>query len=533
MTTRPARLSLLGTIATLAAAGSLCAQSYTLTEYVDTSAQVPGIAGNVTFTFFDTETPSFENGLLCFEGRYNDPSLGYTEGVFTVDAQGQIVAIVRSTDLTSNGTAYGSVSEELLSDGSVSWVSSGAGAYLRSASGGAIVPILENGTVLPGPGQFVQSIRDCARDGDDVLLRCEDGAGDLILCRRDLGTGALTIYSQVGSPSPFPGANATMIDSFSEPMVRGGQFTARGIDTNGTRGLLTDFGSGIVGPVNTTVTSPNGLGTFSSFDESSIDSDKVVWQGRTSNASGFGIYLYDHGTGTFQTIADETVSRPGGGVFAGCFDPSLSVVDGVTTVVFQHDDGVWASINGTLVPVARPGETLAGRVVQSAVHRVAYGAAGTSTAVRVQFTDGSIGLFAAELDGCPSTREVFGSGLPGAQGEPSLEGPLTSSAALLDNDLFIEFDNVDASTNLAVLALGTGTTQLPFADLTLFVSSAQLLPVPMTNGNGAYVLTIPASPVFCNFALVAQGFPLDPTSTSTSGLLLTQTKAVRWTVGTF
>jgi len=404
------RLILMVTVsATLLVDASAQAPIYKLTRYVDGGSQVPGAEAGVVFTGFEHEGPSLQNGVLAFCGYFDDPGTGATEGIFTVDASGTVTPVVFNTDPAPGGGVFQTVTDELFNGSQVAWrVFPNDAIYTRNADGsGPFSTIVDTRTAIPGTTAFFEDIYGFGTDGDRVLF---DGYGTEKGTRRywggiyskNLVTDTVSVYADRGTASPFPGAAATLV-RFGEPMARDGRVTCWATDSNRTPGLLTDFGAGLVGPVNNTVQSPSGLGNFSWFDESSIDGDRVVFQARTSVNQKWGVYMYDHSTGTFTAIADETVPRPDGGFFDSSFngDPALSIVNGVTTVIFESsDDDLWAWIDGLLVPVVHEGDSLDGKIVSGVTFDVRYGAEGTTTAFKSSFADGTEALYLAEFQPC-------------------------------------------------------------------------------------------------------------------------------------
>ena len=381
----------------------IAAQSYGLIKYLDTGTQVPGADPGVLFTTFDFETPSFDNDLMVFEGRFSDPGTGASEGVFVVDAGGVVTKIAFNTDAAPGGGALGFVNLELIRDGAVSFDSGsgdGEGIYLSPVGGGGpITAIVDTTDTLPGSSELFSSFGEYGRDGDWVIFEGDDQSGDERVYLRSISNpDNFLVYADENTASPFPGAAATLTNSFSEPTANDGSFSVRAFDTNGVFGLLTDFGSGIVGPVNSTVAPPSGLGNFTTFDESSIDGNKVAFQAGVEGSSNAGIYLYDHGDASFTTIADMTVPKPGGGFFDEFNgNPSLSVEDGVTTVIFETTAAHWAWVDGELIRIAFDGEVIDGKTIQNITNRFPYGAKGTTTALRIRFEDSSAALYLAIL----------------------------------------------------------------------------------------------------------------------------------------
>ena len=400
-------------IALVALAGAAQAQHYQLTKYLDTgdNVQVPGEPAGTFFASFDSETPSLKGGLLCFEGRFPDPGDPFEtiEGVFTVNSGGVVTRIATETDLTGNN----SFDLELLADGRVTWDLSGGGLggiYDRADDGtGPIGTLVDLSTLVPGGGGATfDSFAEWGRDNNVVFFDAESTDGIAGMFKLDTTTGVITPIVDQNSASDFTGTVGANYTSFSEPMTRNGRFTVNAGDTFGNSGLLTDFndGNGLVAAVQTGLWIGEPYGALAdSFDESSIDGDRVAWQGQVSNTANFdrAVLMYDNTTGDVTPIATEFTPRPGGGFFSGFNgNPSLSIAgDGRTVVIWENTDTntdeIWAWIDGDYIPVVRKGDILDGKTVQSVSHRFPYSIEGTTTAVKIDFTDGTDALYLAEL----------------------------------------------------------------------------------------------------------------------------------------
>jgi hypothetical protein len=403
-------------VAALSVASFVHAQSVTLTKYLDTddSVQIPGAPAGTFFTGFDSETPSIDNGVLCFEARWDDPGSGNNiEGIYTITESGVVTLIMNEFDFDPSG-ASSSVTLELLRDGTVSFEGNGSnseGIWSRASDGtGPINALSSVGDALPIAGApTIVDYSEHGRDGDWLIIEVEDNFFNEGVYRVNLNTGAYSVYAVEGGNSIFPGGGGTYEDSFSEATTRDGRFSVRARDTTGISGLLTDFtdGNGIVAPVHEGAALPAPHGALDgSFDESSIKGSKVVWQGSTINSNNFSIILYDNVTGEFTVIANDFVSRPDGntgGVFDGFNgNPSLNITDDGTTIVvwetgdFSNDD-IWAWVDGVYLPIVREGDVIDGKTVSSTSHRFPYSIDGTSIGVRVTFTDGSQALYRADI----------------------------------------------------------------------------------------------------------------------------------------
>ena len=168
-------------LAVFSAASVVHAQSVTLTKYLDTddSVQVPGAPAGTFFTGFDSETPSIDNGVLCFEARWDDPVTGNSiDGIYTITESGVVTRIMDEFDFDPNG-ASSSITLELLRDGTVSFEGNGSnseGIWSRSADGtGPINALSSVGDVLPlASTPTIVGYSEHGRDGDWLIIEVED-----------------------------------------------------------------------------------------------------------------------------------------------------------------------------------------------------------------------------------------------------------------------------------------------------------------------------------------------------------------------
>lgn len=213
--------------------------------------------------------------------------------------------------------------------------------------------IVGTSTLVPNTSVPFADISDFGLSGDLVLFTGDDGSSfrDSRFVK-DLSTNTLSVFAERGEPSPFAGPPATIHRVF-EPVVRDGRLCIVAEDTDGTLGLLADFG-----------------------------------QGRVS----------------LVAIADETVARPTGGFFdGGVSDLSITVVNGTMIVIFEDFESgttstIWAWIDGTFVRVVGLGDIIDGGIVTDwDLDEAGYAADGVDFTVRLNFADGGDALYCAEL----------------------------------------------------------------------------------------------------------------------------------------
>ncbi len=469
--------------------------SYRLTKAVDTQTQVPGADPGVSFADFDGDGPKLQDRSLCWESAFVDPGTGATQGVFTLSPCGTIAPIVFDSDIAPDGLSFGALRDPNISGDRAFWRTfSPDGLYLKSADGsGPVSTIADTSTLIPNTSVPFADISDFGVSGDLVLFTGDDGSSfqDSSFVK-DLSTNTLSVFAERGEPSPFAGLPAT-IDRVFGPMVRDGRLCVVAEDTDGTVGLLADFGQGRVSLVDTNDPAPGGLGNFVFFRDPSIAETKVAFSGLTGSSSGSGsVYLYDHADGSIVAIADETVARPTGGFFGGgAARPSVTVVNGTTIVIFTdyaQDPGatetIWAWIDGTFVRVVGVGDIIDGGIVTGwNIDEAGDAADGVDFAVRLKFADGGEALYYAELQ--PENISVY---CRADQGDCSCanENPLGGCAN---------------STGCGARLLPLGTTSVTVDDLQLLATD---LP---PNTSALFVISTSSNRASFNDGVLCVGSP--------------------------
>ena len=357
--------------------------------------------------------------------------------------------------------------------------------------------IADTSTLVPNTSVPFADISDFGVSGDLVFFTGDDGSNfrDSSFVK-DLSTNTLSVFAERGEPSLFAGLPAT-IDRVFGPVVRDGRLCIVAEDTDGTVGLLADFGQGRVSLVDTNDLAPGGLGNFLFLRDPSIAETKVAFNGVTGSIGGSGsVYLYDHADGSIVAIADETVARPTGGFFGGgAARPSLTVVNGTTIVIFTdyaQDPGatetIWASIDGTIVRVVGVGDIIDGGIVTGwNLDEAGYAADGVDFAVRLKFADGGDALYYAELQPenisvyCRADQALFVEPAPTRTRSGGCANSTGCGARLLAvgttsvtaDDLQIRATDLPPNTS-ALFVISTSSNRASFSDGVLCVGSPPL-----------------------------------------------------------
>jgi len=158
---------------------------------------------------------------------------------------------------------------------------------------------------------------------------------------------------------------------------------------------------------------PGGTGNFMFFSAPSLDGGNVAFRGLGSDQ--LGIYT---NIGGLSVVADTSTMIPGGmGNFVNFDVPSLDGGNVAFTGNDASQQGIYTNIGGSLTKVIEEGDNLDGKTV-IAFFLGRESLSGNSIAFEALFTDGSLGIFIAELVSPPPPPDgdVFDPGDANADG---------------------------------------------------------------------------------------------------------------------
>ncbi|MDA2921159.1 hypothetical protein MYX76_16990, partial [Desulfobacterota bacterium AH_259_B03_O07] len=162
------------------------------------------------------------------------------------------------------------------------------------------------------------------------------------------------------------------------------------------QGIYTDIGGlGVVADKSTMI--PGGTGNFLGFGAPSLSGGNVAFVGFSNSPDQIGIYT---DIGGLSVVADKSTMIPGGtGTFTGF---EITSLDGGNVAFLgfgtSNQRGVYTNLGGSLVKVIAIGDSLDGKTLSLLFFGV-EGLSGNSIAFIVVFTDGSNGIFVAEIPG--------------------------------------------------------------------------------------------------------------------------------------
>lgn len=395
-----------------------CGQSYplTFTEVADTNTPVPGSTGNFTSFYAN---PSISNGEVAFIGD-SDRGGGiyfYTGGSLTVVADQNTPVPGSTGNFSSN---FGNVS---LSNGKMVFsMGSGNQTGIYLYRGGVLQVLADKNTPIPGGTGNFKGVDSCQiSKGNVSFTGWGSGSDNYNGLYSSNMAGKLGVVVNKNTPIPGGIGNfAGVTDTAISPSISGKNIAFEGVDGLNQRGIYAYLKGSLqlVADQNTPV--PGGTGNFIYFDGPTISGDAIAFGGvGSSNLEGIYVYL----NGSLQVVADQNTPVPGGtGNFPAAGRPSIS---GSTIAFFgwvPPEDQIsnpeilglyiYSFDSDAIATVIKRGDILDDKVFDYAVM---YDLDGNNLAFTANFTDGSQGLYIANLARVPepSILLLLGSGLAG------------------------------------------------------------------------------------------------------------------------
>lgn len=250
----------------------------------DHNTPIPGGTGN--FGFFDDESHDFGNGVPAFTGwdsDFRDSPSTTKQGVYA-EINGTLTVVADENTPHPDGGNFGAGGVAGVDGANVAFTGSNSvveGLYLNSS--GTISTIVDSNTLIPGSTDtfsfLAQEQMDVA-EGTFVFVHVPDG---------DVGRSG--IYSNVG----------------------------------GTLHLVAEIGD----------TTPDGIGSFTFFDNLAVDSDELAFNAGEDNGEG-GIYRYFGGVLGEVITTDDMLD---GKTPLDLFIHSAALDDNTIAFLARFDDG--------------------------------------------------------------------------------------------------------------------------------------------------------------------------------------------------
>ncbi|MCC6661502.1 MAG: hypothetical protein IT437_11520 [Phycisphaerales bacterium] len=368
------------------------AQPFPIIRIADTSTAIPGTSSH--FALFNG--PSINNGIVGFSGTSSlllNP--GAPAGVYR--GSGGPLSIIADTLTPIPGgignfrnfavlerwaPSLSGCDTALVGDGAVT-----RGLYVRT---GAKLQRIVDSNMLPsnGGGTTYSAIGPPSlRDGQVVFLGYTVTQASIYSWRG----GTLSVVAD--RSTPIPGRPGTFTD-FGACNLNDGVIAFAAHGPGGYSGIFSTVSAGPITQLyDTSTVVPGGSGgTFVSLGEVSMDLGHVSFYGTGADQNG--IYTDLPGFLTFAAhLGTPIPGRPG--LHFTTFGRSDLSGD---IVAFNADDGVYFWHDGLLLNVLNPGDLLDGRVVLG-VAMGEQGFEGSTLALRVEFTNGSSGIYMATIPG--------------------------------------------------------------------------------------------------------------------------------------
>ncbi len=390
----------IGAIATLSAGLALAAApavaQVSFTQVADTSTLVPGGAMSETFSAFGA--PALDGGQVAFQGFGTMGQAGiYRDGIGALGVVADLgTAIPDGTGNFMNFFFPALQGGQVAFNGSA-FNASGPGLQqgVYRDVGGTLTRIADLTTPIPdGSGTF-SGFGLVSVDGGQIGFEGSGLSGQSGIYRD--GVGALTTIVNTNTAVPDGTGTFTI---FNNSSLAGGRVAFVGLGTSGERGV---YRTGVgaltrIADLNTAI--PGGTGNFTDFSDLSTDGDQIAFDGFRPPDQ-FGVYRSE--AGTLTVIADRNSAIPGGTGNFLIFDATS--VDGGQVAFAGRDSslqgGIYLERGGALQRVVAAGDLIDGRLVSSVILGP-QGLSGDQLAFVANFSDQSRGLFIAELPVSPS-----------------------------------------------------------------------------------------------------------------------------------
>jgi hypothetical protein len=347
--------------------------------------------------------PSIAGGTIAF------PATTSTTGPGIQTATGGTITTVASFATpvpggSGNFTAFGAAQIGLSSSG-VAFGGNGnpgpANAGIYSNVTGSLAAVVNNSTPFPTGGTFTGFSVPSVSGTTVAFGGTNSGPGTVLGVFTKTGSGSLVTIASTATTAPAGGNFTTFVDPANGPTVPAvsGSNVVFNAETSGGRfGVYASIGGTITTVADNTITPPGGTGSFSSFGFTPmIDGSRVAFYGASSGRSG----IYTWSAGTITRVADTTTTAPGGGTFTSFLNNATTPPSAATAlsgghVVFRATTslgvaGVYTDLTGTLTKVIATSDTVNGETVNS-VNIGDYSYTGGSIAVLVGFTNGSFAV---------------------------------------------------------------------------------------------------------------------------------------------
>lgn len=337
----------------------------TLSRVADANTGIPGGSGN--FSGFSVHVDIY-GGTVAFQGNQ-----GFGQaGIYTGNGGSLTKVVDRNTAIPDGSGDFSGFSTPVIENGKVAFRAFGSSSQegIYTNAGGMLAKAADKNTSIPdGTGNFTSFINKPSIDGSTVVFRGKGSSSQEGIYSYSSGS----LATIVDTNDAIPGGTGNFEITFL-PVIDGGNVAFRGNGSGGQTGFYTSIGGTIALIADKNTAIPDGTGDFTGFDRYSYDSGNLAFEGQRS-ASGedtqSGIYFW--ADGVLSKVIDITDLLDGKTLATG--SSNLELQDGT-------------SLDGS------------------------------SILFLARFTDGSRGLYLAELGveeavPEPGTLAILGLGLAG------------------------------------------------------------------------------------------------------------------------
>lgn len=407
------------------------AGAITFTKIADTNTPIPGGSGNFSFTpvgfpaSFNVFSGSVDDNTIAFQGFGPNSQ----SGIYTSVGEELNVVVDTNTPIPngSGNFGFGSFGESFgqtfsLDGDSIAFFgldSNSEQQGIYTSTGGMLNVVVDTTTPIPGSSGNFGFFSGPSLDGDRIAFFGSDSNFEQQGIYTSVG-GVLNVVADTNTPIPNGSGNfnaffGSSLDS-DQVAFSGLRFDLEtfelleaGIYTS-SEGVLN-----VVADTNTPI--PSGSGNFDFLSDPSLDDGAVAFSGSRSDPETFETLeagIYASVGGELNVVADFNTSVPDSNAEFCQFDPFFSFNQG--SVVFGGSGcdpvtgellvgGIYTNLGGSLVKVVDFDDFLDGKEIASGLFVGDEALSGNSIPFWVRFTDGSDGIYLADLSPAESVPE--------------------------------------------------------------------------------------------------------------------------------
>jgi hypothetical protein len=383
----------------------------TFTKVADSGTAIPG--GSGSFTSFTA--PSISGSTVAFLGG----GASSQNGVYSGLASGGSVGVVADLNTaipsgTGNFTALGSPA---VSGSTVAFVGVGnsnqQGIYAGSAAGGSLTLVVNHSSAIPnGSGTFVNIVSPSISGSTIAFLA--SGSDQQGIYTGSASGGSLARVADLNTAVPGGTGNFNLFGN-TVPSISGSTVAFLGGWSTNQQGVYTGSASGgsvsRVADFSTAI--PGGSGNFTAFAGSApvISGSTVAFRGAAGTTQ-LGIYTGSASGGSLARVVDLNTPVPGGtSNFSNVGAPAISgsTIAFIGSGTTASQSGIYYELNtgGPLFKLITVNDALDGKTV-SGLSLGQFAVDGTSVTFSVNFTDGSKGVYVAQITPVPEPSCVLG-----------------------------------------------------------------------------------------------------------------------------